>query len=399
VKRVLEGLRVVELAGIGPLPHAAMLLADLGADVVRVERPGGVTQLLPVEKDAVLRNRLSVRANLKDSADLAKVIKLVEKADVLIEGYRPGVAERLGIGPDICRERNPRLIYARVTGWGQSGPLAPYAGHDINYLALAGALNAIGRKGERLLAPLNLIADLGGGSMLAVMGILAALYSRAQTGDGAVIDIAMIDGVSALMTMIWTLTENGLWSAERGTNVIDGAAPFYDTYECADGRYIAVGAVEPAFYAQLLRGLGLDAADLPDQHDRTAWPAMRTRFAEVFRGQTRDAWVQTFASLDACVTPVLTLAEVPDHPHISARSTIVKAFGQHQPAAAPRVTNAPVATTRPRACPAPTLRPSSPTGVSMRTSAFENRCPGVFSGSASLLGFAHEVVPAFTGGR
>ncbi|MFC0448099.1 CaiB/BaiF CoA transferase family protein [Rhodococcus jostii] len=347
MKRVLDGLRVVELAGIGPSPHAAMLLADLGADVVRVERPGGVAQLLPVDKDAGLRNRRSVNADLKVPADLAKVLTLVDRADVLIEGYRPGAAERLGIGPDVCRQRNPRLVYARITGWGQDGPLAPYAGHDINYLALSGALNAIGREGERPLAPLNLVADLGGGSMLAVMGILGALYARAQSGVGEVVDVAMVDGVSALMTMFWTLTENGLWSDRRGTNVIDGAAPFYDTYECADGRYIAVGAVEPVFYAQLLEGLGLDPEGLPDQYDESAWPMLRKTFADVFATRSRDSWVQAFAQLDACVTPVLALAEVQDHPHISARNTIVSAFRQRQPAAAPRFASTAAATYAP----------------------------------------------------
>ncbi|HEY5856513.1 MAG TPA: CaiB/BaiF CoA-transferase family protein [Aldersonia sp.] len=337
--RALEGLRVVELAGIGPSPHAAMLLADLGADVVRVERPGGAAQLVPVEKDAGLRNRRSVGADLKDPADLETVLSLVDRADVLIEGYRPATAERLGIGPQVCRDRNPRLVYARIIGWGQTGPLAPYAGHDINYLALSGALHAIGRRGERPLAPLNLVADLGGGSMLAIMGILAALYRRERTGTGDVVDIAMLDGVSTLMTMFWTLTENGLWSSERGTNVIDGAAPFYDTYECADGRYVAVGAVEPAFYAQLLEGLGL--SELPDQYDRATWPSTRKLFEEAFGGRTRDEWVDHFAHLDACVTPVLALDEVAEHPHIAARETIVEAFGQRQPAVAPRFAASP----------------------------------------------------------
>ncbi|QSE92644.1 CoA transferase [Rhodococcus pseudokoreensis] len=344
MKHVLDGLRVVELAGIGPSPHAAMQLADLGAEVVRIERPGGVTQLLPVDKDAGLRNRRSVSADLKDPADLARILKLVDKADVLIEGYRPGAAERLGIGPDVCRQRNPRLVYARITGWGQDGPLAPYAGHDINYLALTGALNAIGRDGDRPHAPLNLVADLGGGSMPAVTGILGALYARERTGAGDVVDIAMVDGVSALMTMFWTLTENGLWSDRRGTNVIDGGAPFYDTYECADGRYIAVGAVEPVFYAQLLAGLELDPAGLPDQYDESAWSTLRKTFADVFVTRSREEWVQAFAHLDACVTPVLALAEVPDHPHIAARNTVVTAFGQRQPAAAPRFAEAPPAT-------------------------------------------------------
>jgi alpha-methylacyl-CoA racemase len=344
MERVLAGLRVVELAGIGPSPHAAMLLADLGADVVRVERPGGGTQLVPVDKDAVLRNRRSVSADLKDPTGLVRVLRLIEKADVLIESYRPGVAERLGIGPDVCAERNPRLIYARITGWGQEGPLASQAGHDINYLALSGALNAIGRKGERPLAPLNLVADLGGGSMLAVQGTLAALHARTRTGTGQVLDIAMVDGVSALMSMFWTLTENDLWSAERGTNVIDGGAPFYDTYECADGRYIAVGAVEPVFYARLLDGLGLASSELPAQYDTSEWPSIRECFAQIFRTRDRDAWVRTFESLDACVTPVLSLAEVAHHPQIAARGTVVEAFGQRQPAAAPRFAGMPAAT-------------------------------------------------------
>jgi len=321
-----------------------MLLADLGADVIRIERPGGVNQLVPVEQDAGLRNRRSVHADLKNPDDLQRVLRLVDNADVLIEGYRPGAAERLGIGPEVCRARNPRLVYARITGWGQDGPLASYAGHDINYLALTGALNAIGREGERPLAPLNLVADLGGGSMLAITGILGALYARERSGQGDVVDVAMVDGVSTLMTMYWTLTENGLWSADRGTNIVDSGAPFYDTYECADGRYIAVGAVEPTFYAQLLTGLGLDPSDLPDQYDRSAWPVMRTRFAEIFRTHDRDRWVDHFAPLDACLTPVLTLEEVATHPHIAARGTVVKSFGQRQPAASPRFANAAWAT-------------------------------------------------------
>jgi alpha-methylacyl-CoA racemase len=335
MERVLTGLRVVELAGIGPSPHAAMALADLGADVVRVERPSGGRQLVPADKDAILRNRRSISADLKQPGDLTRVLTLIDRADVLIESCRPGVAERLGIGPEVCSARNPTLIYARITGWGQSGPLAACAGHDINYLALSGALSAIGRRGERPLAPLNLVADLGGGSMLAVQGILAALYSRDRTGAGKVLDIAMVDGVSTLMSMVWTLSENDLWS-ERGTNIIDGGAPFYDAYECADGRHLAVGAVEPVFYARLLQGLGLDASTLPEQYDRSAWPKIRDCFTRVFRTRTRAEWVHVFESLDACVTPVLSLGEVPDHPHIRARATVVESFGQRQPAAAPR---------------------------------------------------------------
>jgi alpha-methylacyl-CoA racemase len=324
-----------------------MLLADLGADVVRVERPGGVKQLVPVENDAGLRNRRSVAADLKVPADLARVLQLVEKADVLIECYRPGAAERLGIGPDVCRDRNPRLVYARITGWGQTGPLAQHAGHDINYLALSGALDALGRNGERPFAPLNLVADLGGGSMFLILGVLAALYSRSQTGEGDVIDAAMVDGVSSLMTMFWTLTENKLWSPKRGTNIIDGGAPFYDTYECADGRHVAVGAIEPLFYAQLLQGLRLDPANLPAQDDEPAWPELRERIAAVFLTESRDSWVKTFAHLDACVTPVLALTEVPQHAHMAERKTIVEAFGQHQSAAAPRFASMPYANYKP----------------------------------------------------
>lgn len=333
---VLDGLRVVELAGIGPAPHAAMMLSDLGAEVVRVERPGGVNQLVPVESDAGLRNRRSVAADLKDPAGLESVLALIDRADVLLEGYRPGVAERMGVGPDVCCERNPRLVYARITGWGQTGPMAAQAGHDINYLALTGALDAIGRAGERPLAPLNLVADLGGGSMFAISGILSALYARERTGRGRIVDAAMIDGVSTLMTMFWTLTENGRWAPERGTNVIDGAAPFYDTYECADGGHVAVGAIEPPFYAQLLDGLGLTDAELPAQYDESCWPLLRARFAEVFATRSRDEWADVFARRDACVTPVLALTEVADHPHIRERGTIVSEFGQRQPAPAPR---------------------------------------------------------------
>jgi alpha-methylacyl-CoA racemase len=340
MRSVLHGVRVIEFAGIGPGPHTAMLLGDLGAEVVRIERPGGVTQLIPSEQDAGLRNRRSVEIDLKQSEGLSRVLALVAKADVVVEGYRPGVAERMGIGPEACRDVNPRLIYARMTGWGQSGPLAPRAGHDINYLALTGALNAIGRAGEKPLAPLNLVADLGGGSMFAAFGILAGLYSRERTGHGDVVDIAMIDGVSSLLTMLWTLSEHGLWASERGTNIIDGGAPFYDTYECADSRYVAVGAVETQFYAQLLDGLGLAAADLPAQHDRSGWPLLRERFSEAFRSRSRDDWTRVFEGLDACVTPVLALDEVPQDPHIAARGTIAEAFGRRQPAAAPRFANA-----------------------------------------------------------
>ncbi len=338
---MLHGLKVVELAGIGPGPLAAMLLGDLGADVVRVERPRGQTELLPPEADIVQRNRRSVSADLKNSDDLARVLRLVGAADVLIEGYRPGVAERLGIGPADCHALNPGLVYARMTGWGQTGPLAQTVGHDINYLSLTGALDAIGRAGERPLAPLNLIGDYGGGSLFAITGILAALYGRERTGVGEVVDVAIVDGVNTLMSMFWALDQGGVWNPERGTNLIDSGAPFYDTYACADGGFMAVGAVEQAFYAAFVQGLELDAATLPPRDDPASWPGLREVFAARFLTRTRAEWTAVFDGTDACVTPVLALREVPQHPHMAARGAIVEAFGLRQPAPAPRFAGTP----------------------------------------------------------
>jgi alpha-methylacyl-CoA racemase len=333
---ILEGIRVLELAGIGPGPHAAMILADMGADVVRVERPGGGTEMLPPEQDAVLRNRRSVTANLKDPHDRDTVLRLVDKADVLLEGYRPGVAERLGLGPDICQERNPRLIYGRMTGWGQEGPLAQVAGHDINYLAISGALSMIGREGTKPLAPLNLVGDLGGGSLFLVLGVLGALFERERSGQGQVVDAAMIDGISTLMAMYWTLAEHGQWNRARGTNMTDGGGPFYDTYRCADERYIAIGAVEPQFYDRLLGCLGLDRESMPAQMDQSSWPAVRRQFTDIIATKSRDEWTSIFSGIDACVTPVLKLDEVSEHEHIRARGTIQRVHDQLQPMPAPR---------------------------------------------------------------
>ncbi|MFG2043598.1 CaiB/BaiF CoA transferase family protein [Dactylosporangium sp. NPDC048998] len=333
----LAGLRVVELAGIGPGPHAAMLLADLGADVVRIDRPSGGLQIGdPDAPDPLLRGRRRVSADLKDPAGREKVLRLVEHADVLVEGYRPGVTERLGVGPADCHARNPRLVYARMTGWGQDGPMAQRAGHDINYISVTGALHAIGRAGERPIPPLNLVGDFGGGSMLLVVGVLAALWEAQSSGRGQVVDAAMVDGASLLVQMIWSMLGQGAWTDERGTNLLDGHAPFYDTYTCRDGRYVAVGALEPQFYAALLEGLGLDSAELPAQHDRDRWPQLRARFAEVFATRTRNEWTEAFDATDACVTPVLSFTEAAAHPHLTARSTIVAPGGVWQAAPAPR---------------------------------------------------------------
>jgi alpha-methylacyl-CoA racemase len=333
----LQGLRVLEFGGIGPGPHAAMLLADLGADVVRVERPSGGLAVLPAEaRDWMLRGRRSVGANLKDPAGRDIVLRLLDAADVVIEGFRPGVAERLGVGPEDALARNPRLIYGRMTGWGQDGPLAQRAGHDINYISLTGALHSFRTEGARPTPPLNLVGDFGGGSMFLVTGILAALWERERSGQGQVVDAAMVDGTSVLMQMVWAIRAQGFWRDEPASNFLDTGAPFYDTYECADGGYVAVGALEPQFYAQLLGGLGLDPAGLPPQLDPAGWSVLRERFTEIFASRPRDEWAKVFADTDACVTPVLSLAEVPEHPHIAARGTLTELDGVLQAAPAPR---------------------------------------------------------------
>ena len=333
----LAGLKVIELAGIGPGPHAAMILADLGADVVRIDRPAGGLRIGRSDvPDPMLRGRRRVAADLKDPAGREAVLRLVERADVLLEGYRPGVTERLGVGPADCHVRNPRLVYGRMTGWGQDGPLASRAGHDINYISLTGALHAIGRAGERPVPPLNLVGDFGGGSMLLVVGVLAALWEAQRSGEGQVVDAAMVDGASLLAQMVWGLLGQRFWHDEREVNLLDGHAPFYDTYTCADGRHVAVGALEPQFYAALLTGLGIPAAELPEQYDRAGWPVLRARFTEAFAARARDEWAAVFAETDACVTPVLAFGEVPTHPHLATRTTIVERNGVAQAAPAPR---------------------------------------------------------------
>ncbi|WP_028937656.1 CaiB/BaiF CoA transferase family protein [Pseudonocardia spinosispora] len=338
----LAGLKVVELGGIGPGPHAAMILADLGADVVRVERPAGSLKLTG-GKDYTLRGRRSVAADLKSEAGRETVLRLAEKADVLLEGLRPGVTERLGVGPEDCRARNPRLVYGRMTGWGQDGPLAPRAGHDINYISLTGALHAIGQA-DKPIPPLNLVGDYGGGSMLLVIGVLAALTERQNSGEGQIVDAAMIDGTSILSQMFWSLRGSGVWNDNRHDNLLDGSTPFYDTYECSDGRHVAVGSLEPQFYALLLKGLGLDTEDLPAQHDKSGWPVLRERFTAAFASRTRDEWAAVFADTDACVTPVLTFAEAAEHPHVQARDTLIELDGVTQAAPAPRFSRTPAGT-------------------------------------------------------
>lgn len=333
----LTGLRVVELAGLGPAPHAAMVLADLGADVVRLERPAGRgLRLGDAAVDVVLRGRRSVALDLKTPEGVSAVLDLAARADVLIEGLRPGVMERLGIGPDEALSRNPRLVYGRVTGWGRSGPRAQQVGHDLNYVGLTGALHAIGRAGEPPPPPLNLVGDYGGGSMLLVVGILAALVERSASGRGQIVDAAMVDGVAVLSQLTLALRGMGAWSDERQANVLDGAAPFYDTYACADGGFVAVAALEPHFFAALLAGLGMPPEQFPEQYDRASWPAMRAWFAEAFRSRTRDEWSAHFGHGEACVTPVLTFAEAARDPHLAERGTYVEAAGVTQAAPAPR---------------------------------------------------------------
>ena len=336
----LTGLRVVELAGLGPAPYACMLLAELGADVVRVDRPGGGSLIVDPSRDALNRSRPSVAVDLKSAGGREVLLRLLDGADVLVEGLRPGVLERLGVGPDEALARNPRLVYARMTGWGQDGPVAQRAGHDINYLGLTGALHAIGTA-DTPIVPLNIGADFGGGSMFLLVGILAALVERATSGRGQVVDAAMVDGASSLITMVYGLLGAGLWQDRRAANLLDGGAPFYDTYVCADGRHVAVGALEPQFYAAFVEGLGLTGALPGAQYDLAHWPEHRRLFAEAFATRPRDEWAEAFAGTDACVTPVLALGEAPVHPHLAARGTFVEQDGASQPGPAPRFSRTP----------------------------------------------------------
>ncbi|MGH3355377.1 MAG: CaiB/BaiF CoA transferase family protein [Nocardioidaceae bacterium] len=335
----LSGVRVVELAGIGPGPFAAMTLADLGADVIRIDRPGGGMTLGPPEADLLNRGRPSVAVDLKHPDGVATVLRLVGRADALIEGFRPGVAEKLGLGPDACWKVNPALVYGRMTGWGQEGPLARSAGHDLGYIATTGVLHTIGRAGGPPQVPLNLLGDFGGGAMYLVTGVLAALVEARDSGEGQVVDAAIVDGAAHLSTMIVGLQAAGLWGDERGTNLLDSGAPYYDVYETADARHMAVGALEPQFYDVFVAHLGVD--DLPDRDDIVQWPELRKRIAQRFSEKTQAEWTEIFDGTDACVAPVLTFSEAARSPHLAARNTYVEHHGVAQPAPAPRFSRTP----------------------------------------------------------
>jgi alpha-methylacyl-CoA racemase len=353
----LDGIKVVELAGIGPGPFAGMMLADMGADVLRVDRaqavrPGTGTEAPKPSADLLARGRRSVGVDLKQPDGVDTVLRLVDVADVLIEGFRPGVTERLGVGPDVCLSRNPKLVYGRMTGWGQDGPYATAAGHDINYIALSGTLHAIGRRGEGPVPPLNLVGDFGGGGMLLAFGVVSALVERERSGKGQVIDAAMVDGAALLATFMHGLVQAGVWSHERGTNMLDTGAPYYDTYECSDGKYVSIGSIEAQFYAELLRLSGWgDDPDLPAQNDMSQWPAMKERVAAMFRTKSRDAWCALMEHTDVCFAPGLTTDEAYGHPHNVARQTFVDVQGFTQPAPAPRFSRTPGAISRPPARP------------------------------------------------
>ncbi len=350
---VLSGYKVIEFAGIGPAPMCAMLLSDMGAEVLRIDRAEDANLGIPTDsKYSVLnRGRRSVAVDLKrkEGADVA--LKLIERADALIEGFRPGVMERLELGPEQCLARNPRLVYGRMTGWGQDGPLAQAAGHDINYIALIGALHSIGRKGEAPVPPLNLVGDFGGGGVYLALGVVAGLLEAQKSGKGQVIDVAMIDGAASLMAAIYGLRAAGVWSDKRGENILDTGAHYYNVYETRDGKYVAIGSIEPKFYAELLRLTGLESERLPRQNDRSTWPALQERLTAIFRTKTRDEWCRLMEGSEVCFAPVLSMQEAPSHPHNRERGTFVECEGVVQPAPAPRFSRTPSAIQRPPARP------------------------------------------------
>lgn len=345
----LSGMRVLELTAIGPVPFAGAMLADMGADVVRIDRlpVPGVSPELPPRYDFYNRNKRSLALNLKSPQAVQAVLQMAAGADILLEGYRPGVTERLGLGPQACHQANPRLVYGRMTGWGQEGPLAQEVGHDINYLALTGALHSIGVPDRPPVPPLNLVADLGGGAMFLVVGVLAAAMEAKASGQGQVVDAAMIDGVSNLMSAFQAYRQLGTWTAGRSENIVDGGAPFFGSYETKDGKYVAVGSIEPHFYAALLDVLGLTGQELPAQNDRAHWPMMRERFAAIFRTRTRDDWVQAAAGREVCFAPVLSIDEAPQHPQMRARGVFTPFDEVLHPTPAPRFSRTPSALRRP----------------------------------------------------
>ncbi len=349
----LQGIRIVELAGIGPGPFCAMMLSDMGAEILRIDRAQNVTPERPTTPslDLLNRGRRSIGVDLKHADGVELVLRLLERADALIEGFRPGVMERLGLGPAVCLARSPRLVYGRMTGWGQEGPLAQAAGHDINYIGLAGALDPIGRAGGPPVPPLNLVGDFGGGGMLLAFGIACALVERQRSGKGQVVDAAMVDGAAALMTIFHGMRQAGWWSDERGTNLLDSGAPFYDVYETQDGKWVSVGSIEPQFYRELLRLTGLEGEALPRQGDRAGWAETKARLAAIFRARTRDEWCAIMEGTDVCFAPVLSMGEAPEHPHNQARGTFVEVAGARQPGPAPRFSRTRPAIARPPAWP------------------------------------------------
>lgn len=336
----LTGVKIIELAGIGPGPFCGMLLADMGAEVIRVDRAGGGAR-----QDVLTRGRKSLAVDLKNPAGRDAVLKLCESADALFEGFRPGVTERLGLGPDDCMAANPKLVYGRMTGWGQDGPMAQAAGHDINYISLAGALHAIGNKGGKPVPPLNLVGDFGGGGMFLAFGLVCGILEARNSGKGQVVDAAMVDGAATLMAMFFSMRAGGMWKDERASNMLDGGAHFYDTYETSDGKYISLGSIEPQFYALLLEKAGLDKDEFSAQMDQSRWPEYKDKLTSVFKTKTRDEWRDLMEGSDVCFAPVLSLAEVADHPHNKQRSTFVELDGVVQPAPAPRFSRTEVAVT------------------------------------------------------
>jgi alpha-methylacyl-CoA racemase len=329
----LTGIKVIELAGIGPGPFCGMMLADMGAEVIRVDRAGGRSSR---GRDVLTRGRKSIAVDLKSDSGKEVILRLCETSHALFEGFRPGVTERLGLGPDDCMARNPKLVYGRMTGWGQEGPLSQAAGHDINYISLAGALHAIGPRGGKPVPPLNLVGDFGGGGMVLAFGLVCAILEAQNSGKGQVVDTAMVDGTAILMAMFFSMQASGMMSQQRGSNMLDGGAPFYDTYETSDGKFISIGSIEPQFYALLLEKAGLDADEFSAQMDQSRWPDYKDKIARVFKSKTRDQWCEIMEGSDVCFAPVLTLKEVAEHPHNKARNAFVELDSVLQPAPAPR---------------------------------------------------------------